>query len=454
MVSINGEKCAACQTFYDEKTAQHDITVFTEENLIGLDTYTLPWTIKSDREGIYGVAIDIGTTTLAFELLDMKQGAVLASYSVPNSQRAFGADVITRINRAVNGDADTLRKTVSKDILEGICYITDTARIDKNQVTHVTVVGNTTMLHLLRGFPCDGLGVYPFTPVSVDFARLKFGDVFDESDLNAELLILPGVSAFVGADITAGIIACGELFFSGTSLFIDLGTNGEMALFDENSKKFLVASSAAGPAFEGGSISMGVGSIPGAVASVKFLSEANVFIYETINNKPPLGICGTGVVDISAELIRHGFVDETGFLEKETDGDVIICPKSGIVFSQKDVREVQLAKSAVRSGLEILLEEANISYENVNKVFLAGGFGYKMDINSAAVIGLIPSELAEKVTAVGNAALGGARAVLLERFRESAIMELAASATEVSLSAHPRFSAMFMEYMNMGSDWA
>jgi len=305
----------------------------------------------------------------------------------------------------------------------------------------VTIAGNTTMLHLLQNLPCGTLGVYPFTPVDITMRSCYFSDIFGDGLLNSQLLILPGISTFIGADITAGILCCSAPHDTAPSLLIDLGTNGEMALFTHN--RILVTSTAAGPAFEAGNISQGTACIPGAIAKVCHLAENNVFIYETIENASPIGICGTGVLDIAAELVCHNLADETGAFAAENG----ISIAEGIVFTQKDMREVQLAKSAVRSGIEILLDAGGYGYNDIGKVYLAGGFGHKINIESAAILGLIPPVLKNKVVAVGNTSLGGAVHVLLNLAAEKIAVDIATHAEEINLSTHPRFNDLFMEHM-------
>ncbi|MCL2217614.1 MAG: ASKHA domain-containing protein [Defluviitaleaceae bacterium] len=455
IVKIAGEDCLACQTFFDEDM---EILVESEGEISVLSVYEDMGPVECDRyesacggepARSFGIAIDIGTTTLAFELLDTRDGARLGVHSRVNSQRVFGADVVTRIAKAVEGAASQLNEYIIEDIHLGISELLTKTKIKQEEIVCIAITGNTTMLHLLRNLPCDTLGAYPFTPVTVASHCSSFADT--------EVIILPGISAFVGADIVAGILFCGWPKITGASILIDLGTNGEMALFTRD--KILATSTAAGPAFEAGNISAGAGSVPGAIARAyckqdclslnsQHLPESSVFICETINNKPPVGICGTGVVDIAAQLVYYGLADETGRLEDASE-IVIAKTQAGqpIVFTQKDLREVQLAKSAVRSGIEILLGEAGLKYENIEKVFLAGGFGYRIDVENAVVLGLIPAPLKSKVQAVGNAALGGCARVLLSRTAAREAEALAAATTEINLATHPRFNELFMEYM-------
>ena len=452
IIRVSDKECLACVTLAQDNNGQ-EVHITPEGNLeaiVGLSMYENICDIECDREcdGVinrYGIAIDIGTTTLAFQLLDMETGCVTTSLSSGNSQRAFGADVITRIAAATRGKLALLNQYILEDIKKGIGRLLAQGGVESGQIAFVALAGNTTMLHLLQNFSCDTLGVYPFAPVSLDMTRVDFDEFFGLEGFNCPMIILPCVSAFVGADVLAGVLHCGwgsNNICPEPNLLIDLGTNGEMVLFSH--EQVLTASTAAGPVFEGGNISMGMGSQPGAIAQVSYSPENCVFSYKTLDNMPPVGICGTGVVDIAAELVRYGLADCSGQMSAES---VAIAP--GITFTQRDFREVQLAKSAIRSGIEILLEEAGMGYDMVGKVFLAGGFGYKISAANAAVLGIIPPKLKNKVRALGNTALGGVAQVMLSRAREADIQELAAIAKEILLSGHPRFNTLFMTHMSM-----
>ena len=421
-VKLLGNDCLACKKMHGDEIYAID---FYERN-------TNP--AASPESARYGIAIDIGTTTVAFELIEINNGTRIAAYSCANSQRALGSDVLSRISFATAGNAERLNTYIIEDIKKGVTALLLQSGIEKSDISLVAITGNTTMLHLLQNLPCDTLGVFPFTPVSIETVRKNF--------LDYDVIILPGASAFIGADVIAGIFFC-EI--SETFLFIDLGTNGEIVLHSHNN--YFAASAAAGPAFEGGNISMGTASIPGAIVKANFLPENGVFDYETIGNLPPTGISGTGVIDICAELIRRKLADKTGLL-KSGDHVIIANHQCPIIFTQKDIREVQLAKSAVRAGIEILISEAGLSYDKIQKVFLAGGFGYKMNPESAAAIGLIPTELKNKIIPIGNAALGGC-AKFLQNDCNTKIEKLARSVKEINLSTHPMLNELFIKYINM-----
>ncbi len=384
------------------------------------------------------VAIDLGTTTLAYALVDRIAGRVIKTHTSLNPQRNYGADVISRIKASADGKKDILKSMIRLELEEGIRALISMAGIGPNQLNQIVIAGNTTMIHLLMGYDCSTLGVYPFTPVNISIIRMEAKEVFSDI-FHMPLTILPGISAFIGGDILAGLLSCGFDRTEELCLLVDLGTNGELALGNRN--KILVTSTAAGPAFEGVNISCGVGSIPGAISHVTI--EEEECRYETIGGKPPVGICGTGVIELTSELLRDGKMDETGLLADpffEQGYDI-----GGMKFLQRDVRELQMAKAAIRAGIELLVSKLGIACHEINKVYLAGGFGYKMDVSKALHIGLFPPELAGKIEAVGNCSLGGAITSLTDKAADIRMEKLMQVAQEVHLSNESDFSDLYIE---------
>jgi uncharacterized 2Fe-2S/4Fe-4S cluster protein (DUF4445 family) len=305
------------------------------------------------------------------------------------------------------------------------------------------------MMHLLTGFSCATLGQYPFTPVTLDFVFCAYQELF-EGDLSCEVAMLPGISTYVGADITSGIFFTDMHRKPEPTLLMDIGTNGEMALMVSGT--LLCTATAAGPAFEGGNIQWGTGSIPGAISQVAW--RGGKFDIKTIGDRPPTGICGSGVVDAVYEGLRSGQIQSSGkfdgivpengiFLAKTADGQ-------DITFCQKDVRELQLAKSAIRSGVDALIRHAELSYDDIKSLYIAGGFGYNLNFSSGAGIGLIPKELQSKVQLIGNSSLGGTVRYLLDRQGEETIDAIVSMAGEYSLPEDSYFNEMFVE--NIGFD--
>lgn len=399
------------------------------------------------EESFYHVAVDIGTTTIAMSLIGGESGKVFHTVTSVNSQRAYGADVISRIQASVDGKKEELKKSIQKDLQDSMEKLLKETGVSGEDVGKIVIGGNATMGHLLMGYDCDTLGVFPFTPVNIDFIKGTEEILGTDRFGKKEVVLLPGISTYVGGDIVSGMYAYDFTEKEDVCMFIDLGTNGEMGI--GNKEKILVTSTAAGPAFEGGNITWGMGSVPGAICSVKLEgTEAEV---KTIRDEAPQGICGTGVVETAAELVREEIVDETGALDEDyfDDGFPLAKTPDGkeIVFTQKDVREIQLAKAAVRAGVETLLLRYGIKKEEVSKVYLAGGFGYKLNTDKAIAIGMIPEEWQDHIVAVGNSSLSGACKYLKDENGDKTIEKLVSISEEVNLSADKEFNEFYMNEM-------
>lgn len=367
--------------------------------------------LHEEEDQSFFVSIDIGTTTVAMELLGAGSGKIIHSATIVNSQRVYGADVMTRIDASVNGKQAELQQSIQKDLKSGFQRLLADGGVDRAKVGHIAVSGNTTMTHLLMGYDCTKLGTYPFQPVTTDFIEGSGKEILGFE--TAETSVLPGISAFVGGDIVSGLYACGFHKTEELCLLIDLGTNGEMALGSRD--RILVTSTAAGPAFEGGNISCGMGSVNGAICAANY--KGGGLALKTIGGKEPVGICGTGVIELTAALLSAGYLSETGALcEKYFASGVPLATSfdgKGIVFTQKDVRELQLAKSAIRAGIEVLLLKYGVRASDVKQIYLAGGFGYRLDAEKAIAIGMIPKAFEGRIQAVGNSSLAGTSKYLL-----------------------------------------
>lgn len=446
---------------------------------IGSDGEIKPENMDTEKS-VYGIAIDIGTTTLAAELISLTDGICLKTASSVNHQRAYGADVISRIRAAASGDAEKLRESILKDVRN--LAETLLAGQDENvlNVSKIVIAGNTTMIHLLLGYSCVGLGAAPFTPVNLAPEDMTWGELNGEYEETREsgdakesgvardgsdarehgyvrecghtginqttkVQIMPGISAFVGGDITAGMMGCG-MRPDKCEMLIDIGTNGEMVLAAGD--HFLVSSVAAGPAFEGGNISCGMPGVSGAVCRAVLFGKNNM-VTKTIGNKPAIGLCGTGIIDVMYELVRHHIVDTQGILGEPWFEKGFPVVPGKIYFTQEDIRQVQMAKAAICAGLEVLLQKSNISYEQIKKVYVAGGFGMGLDMEKALGIGLLPIGLRGKLTPVGNSALEGA-ARCLTHSKESSDMqpqEIAAISHEINLADTPEFQKLYLKHM-------
>jgi uncharacterized 2Fe-2S/4Fe-4S cluster protein (DUF4445 family) len=381
--------------------------------------------------------------------MDLTTAEKMNSYSCINKQRAFGADVISRIEASIKGKGGDLKRLIHKDIVDGLKKLCDKVNIDYEAIKKIVIAANTTMIHLLMGYDCSGLGSFPFRPVNIDTIELKFIELFKSDLFEADVVIMPSVSAYIGADITAGILACEMDNAEAIVMLIDIGTNGEMAI--GNKGNILVTSVAAGPALEGGNISCGIGSVEGAISSV-VLTNGEVE-YKTIGDKAPIGICGSAVIDITAESLKEGYIDHTGLLADEFfDSGVMIAKTDSnvISFTQKDFRQIQLAKAAIAAGIHTLIKNYGCDIKDIATVYIAGGFGYHIDIDNAIAIGLIPSEFKDKIKVVGNSALGGAKQYLLDDYSANVLKKILTITNEVHLANDADFSECYINNMYFG----
>lgn len=365
-------------------------------------------------------ALDIGTTTLALVLASLDEKQIIKVITRTNPQIKYGADVMTRIEHCTKNGVDSLQKTVIDKINAMINEFGVSAK-------KMYVSGNTTMLHLFFGIDCSAMGVAPYTPSFLESRTEKAKLLGIEGVETVESL--PAVDAFVGADIVAGMGLVTAPQKGRHSLLIDLGTNAEIVLFDEESA--LCTSAAAGPCFEGANISCGMSATNGAVYAY------NNGIVETVGNTPAKGICGTGLIDIIAHLISNGTIDETGFMEKQC-----IEIAENVSINQEDIRQYQLAKSAVYSAIITLLKIKQVDISDIETLFVSGGFSAKINADNAALTGLLPKELTNKCTALNNSSLLGTVKYATEKN-----MLFTNNIRYVDLSAHPVFSDLFIENM-------
>ncbi len=383
-----------------------------------------------------GVALDIGTTTLAAALVNRKDGSILRTASRLNPQKSFGADVMSRIHAIMEHEAHLL--TMQKLLLDDVRLML-TALTDGNRISHMTVAGNPTMLHLFCGISPVGMGTYPFTPVFTDTKILSGDDLGLPVD---QITLLPSVSAFIGGDLTAGMIACDMINHSTPVLLVDMGTNGEMILYTgkDRGDQLYGTSTAAGPALEGAGISTGTGGVRGAVSSVIWNGVS--LQCETVDHAPPVGICGSGLIDLVSVLLQRGILDETGFLEDDP-----FPYEEDLTLTGGDIRAFQLAKSALRAGMEVLCKAAELTTRDLSGIYLAGGLGQYMRIDSAMQVGLLPDCPKQIVKGVGNTSLIGAAMVL----KDSSLIERVTTDVRrcqtVELNLSPSFTDKFMEYM-------
>ncbi len=397
-------------------------------------------TPSADKTG-YGIAVDIGTTTVAAYLYRMNSLNPIQVISKHNKQSKYGADVISRIEYCNQNGVEGPRQAILTQLDQLLMTLLAQAGAPVTEVGGCVITGNTTMLHLLTGLDPRGIAVAPFTPQSL------FGEQHSAAGLglqalpaDCEIYLPQSISAYVGADITCAILASGMTAQPEKSLLVDIGTNGEMALYTNGQLK--CCSTAAGPAFEGAGIKMGMPALAGAINRVWV--EDGKLRYTTIRGEAPIGICGSGIIDAVAAMLEAGLIDETGRIE---EGDKIPIGDSGITLDQADIRQLQLAKAAIRAGIDALLHECDISAKELDCFYIAGGFGSLIDHKSAAAIGLIPQEVVDRVKVIGNGAGMGASAALLSDTARVCSEQIAAQAENIELSGNPYFMDQYIACM-------
>lgn len=410
----------------------------------------------------YGIALDIGTTSIAAELIDLVNGKSLGVEACLNPQTAYGGDVLTRISFAAEHANGT--QMLQAKVVEGIGTLierlTAVHSIGSEDIYEMIVAGNTTMLHLFLGVSPRSLAQAPFRPVftqQVDMSPAKAGLHMAKGGV---ITLLPSAAAFIGADIVAGLLAVGRCFYSRTALFIDIGTNGEIVA--SKNGKLVATSSAAGPALEGMNISCGCRAETGAIEAVAINDNYNINI-EAIGTASLRGICGSGLIDLVAELVRCGLIEPNGrFAQKNKLPTVLasrlvdvnersafmVSEEGRIYLSQKDVRQVQLAKGAIAAAIAFLLQKLDIAYADLEEVLVAGAFGAHLKPSSLIGIGLLPPECREKIRFVGNTAKEGAKAVLLNRQAAADVVDLAQAIEVIDLSCQPGFQDCFIRALS------
>ncbi len=392
------------------------------------------------------IAVDIGSTTIVMALVDTDTGQIAGEYRGLNHQRSYGTDVMARIQAAAaDGQGKAMQAVIRKDLADGISELLENA---ERQIDRIVIAGNTTMLHLLRGYDCRGLAAYPFQPVNLDFEELSTEELLGEEPIvengclkNTKVVLMAGISAFVGADITAGLWGCGLAQAEKPHLFLDLGTNAEMAVGDRTG--IMTASAAAGPAFEGGQLSCGTGSIPGAVRDVRI--QYGLVRYETIGKRPPVGICGSGIVAAISEMRKNRVMDDSGRLNARYASRGLEIVPGRILITQADIREYQKARAAIRAGMEILVQNAGYRMEEIERLELAGGFGSQLDVAKAVGAGLIPECLADRVHILGNAVIHGL-CTYIQHPDQQEIRDMIRRTKEITLANQENFSKTFLEF--------
>jgi len=408
-----------------------------------------------NRVASLGIAVDIGTTTLVVALVDLDSGDELAVASALNPQTAYGHDVLSRIHFAAEPDGlSTMQRALVNGLNALIGQVCQRADVDASHIHEAVLSGNTCMLHIAAAVNPAPLGRAPYRPSLTGGNHLRAAELGLGIAAHGLAYLPPVVSGFVGADITAGILATDLHRSRQTVLLLDIGTNGEMVL--AHAGELWATSTAAGPAFEGVNIECGMRAAPGAVDTV---SATDV---HTISDAPAIGICGSGLVDLVSCLVRSGAIGKNGRFETkaappvgnwdEREGRCLLRLSREVVLTQKDVRQVQLAKAAIRAGLDALLAEAKVRRRDIERVLVAGSFGYHLRPDSLAGSGLLPAELAAKVEAVGNTCKAGAVTLLSNAGTRRELESVAARVRGIELANDGAFARRFVEQMAFGDD--
>ena len=413
--------------------------------------------VEGDKRPNFGVAVDVGTTTLVAQLVDMSECRVLRTKATYNKQARYGEDVITRMIHAEKGGLDELHQTVVKDINDMISVLCDENGISPEDITAVVCAGNTTMTHLLLGVNPKHIRKEPYIPTFSFPSPIKAKEIGITVHEEAMLYCLPSVASFVGGDITAGVLASGMAKQEEFSMLIDMGTNGEIVF--GNSEFLVCCSCSAGPAFEGGGIEFGMRASRGAIQRVEVLPDLEVKV-TTVGGVKARGICGSGMIDCLAEFLRSGIINKAGKFNEGIKTDRLRKGEEGlefvlvwadesavdrdIVLTQPDIDNLIRSKAAVYAGAKVLLDKIGFDFESVERFYVAGGFGSYLDIGKAITIGLLPDLPKDRFEYIGNSSLAGARLCLLseEAFREA--IEIANRMTYIELSVDNTFYEQFV----------
>ena len=453
-----GEKVKACETLVQGDT---DIYLPDEMNEMKIAEEGHGAEVSfGGTTGPYGIAVDIGTTTVVAHLTDLPTGRRVATASGVNAQRPFGADVISRIQYCAKNGHEKLTAAIRGQLADLIREDMERAGVKPEQITYMSIAGNTIMQHLFAGYSPVGMGVVPFTPVSLFGEEIPAGEDMPVAP-GTMCFMAPCVHSYVGGDITIGMMACNLDEDEGPVVYLDIGTNGEMGLKDGD--EWYVCATAAGPAFEGAEITFGMAAVPGAINHARW--NGSSLEIDVVGEVPSTGLCGSGLLDVLAVMLDNGVVDEGGRLlgADEMEGpiadymgtldgkNVFFADRStGVCVTSDDVRKLQLAKAAIAAGIQTMMKEADVT--EVKSFLLCGGFGSYMDQRSAARIGLFPKEFLPVARTMGNTAgEGAALAVWSEKDRKR-VVDLCARCKYIELSTSRTFNDEFIEQMMFETD--
>ena len=422
----------------------------------------------SDRN--YGMALDVGTTTVVAHLIDLNDSKILATDATYNSQITFGEDVITRLIYAKNevGGRERLHEAIIGNINMLINNTVSAAGINIQDVTCVLCAGNTTMMHFLLDLDSSNIRREPYIPAATHIPPARAIEVGIQANPRGLLYGVPGVSSYVGGDIVSGVLASGIYRSPQLSMLFDVGTNGEIVI--GNDEWLMCCSASAGPAFEGGEVKFGMRATHGAIEKVKVLDGGESVETVVIADEKPRGICGSGLIDVISELRRAGVVDRAAkFADpdycsrlrlNDDDSEFVLAFADDtaigrdIVITQADINNLVRSKAAVYAGASVLIKSMDLSFDDVEQMFIAGGFGNYLDLPAAVAIGLLPDISLEKVKFIGNSSLSGAKLALLSREALDEVEKIAQKMTYIDLSSNNQFmdeysSALFLPHTNV-----
>jgi uncharacterized 2Fe-2S/4Fe-4S cluster protein (DUF4445 family) len=417
---------------------------------------------------LHGLALDIGTTKLAAYLVDLASGATIAKTGAMNPQISYGEDVVSRIVSANTGEKQrlALQSKLVATLNDMIAELCSESGVSHEEIVQVVAVGNTAMHHLFLGLPVQQLGASPYVPALGECAEVNAKEIGLQVGPGAYIYLPPNIAGYVGADHVAVILAARLYETEKTLLAIDIGTNTEISLARKG--RMLSCSCASGPAFEGAHIRDGMRAAPGAIERLQIEPAPAVlgdrqFRVQTIGNLPPVGLCGSGIIDAVAELRAAGVLDASGRLQKQDpmvhlqDNRpavmLIHAENTGhgrdILITQNDINEIQLAKGAIRTGIEVLLAQAGLAYDAIDEFIVAGAFGNYINIRSAIRLGMFPDLPAARFRQVGNAAGMGAKLLLISKQARETANQVARRIEYVELANHPDFQQVFLDALHL-----
>jgi len=420
-----------------------------------------------DQRASLGLAVDLGTTKIALYLVDLSTGQTIDMLGIQNPQIPYGEDVMSRLQTIMEEDEALERQStaVIRAINKEIARMCKRNRTIPQRILEATIVGNTAMHHILLRLPTRQLALCPFVPATDRPVEIKARELGLDISPGAYIYCLPPVAGFVGSDHVAMLLASGLYQHEGNVLGLDIGTNTEIAL--KTQEGITSCSTASGPAFEGARIKCGMRAAPGAVERVKIDDKDLKVEIKTIADEAPIGICGSGILDAIAEMLRVGIIDDRGKIQLGKRGvrqnltgqpEFVLAHADGhncandIVVTQRDVAEIQLAKGAIRTGINVLMRRAGLTPENIDQVVMAGAFGSYIDPAATVVLGMFPRLPLEKFMQVGNAAGAGAKAILVSSGMRQRAEQLAREAGYVELAAEPDFHQQFARGMKFSQE--